>query len=335
MQKENLTTKNIRDFTEEDTLYISVPGARGYGRYKKLCQFIGLVGNRVHGKVIDDCQDSGTEWQGQIIGEEIDGKIEHCSLYGKSKSGENSCYHSLNVLGFFVRETEIKSDDDLSGVPSEHESYGMIGLSRRTSSYSTPMFGSSIQHKEYIVLTIHDANIKRGLSSDWIHANKKVAEINMSQEQFTQMITSFGMGDGVPCTLKHVNGKTIKSPPYQSKRDQFQNEFNERMKELKEDVQRLIEDSLQILENKKTLNKADRKHILDAIKRLTQEIGSNVPFVSKQFGEQMDKTVSEAKGDIEAFFSQKVTSLGLDAYKDELKKHLGTGDNIENVKIED
>jgi len=44
-----------------------------------------------------------------------------------------------------------------------------------------------------------------------------------------------------------------------------------------------------------------------------QNIKSNIPFVNEQFTEQMDKTITEAKGEIEAFIEHKIRSAGLEA----------------------
>ena len=38
-------------------------------------------------------------------------------------------------------------------------------------------------------------------------------------------------------------------------------------------------------------------------------IGSNLDFVAKSFTEQIDKTVMEAKGEIEAFYQNKISSI--------------------------
>ena len=42
---------------------------------------------------------------------------------------------------------------------------------------------------------------------------------------------------------------------------------------------------------------------------LNSDIGSNIGFIADQFNEQMDKTVMEAKGEIESFCQNKVNSI--------------------------
>ena len=43
------------------------------------------------------------------------------------------------------------------------------------------------------------------------------------------------------------------------------------------------------------------------------QISTNTEFVYKQFNEQMDKTVMEAKGEVEAFCQNKINSIAIAA----------------------
>ena len=52
---------------------------------------------------------------------------------------------------------------------------------------------------------------------------------------------------------------------------------------------------------------------------LRQEVESHVPFIQNSFNEQMDKTVLEAKGEVEGFVMHKVISAGLEGLQKELK----------------
>ena len=42
---------------------------------------------------------------------------------------------------------------------------------------------------------------------------------------------------------------------------------------------------------------------------LNSNIGSSIGFIADQFNEQMDKTVMEAKGEIESFCRNKINSI--------------------------
>jgi len=71
--------------------------------------------------------------------------------------------------------------------------------------------------------------------------------------------------------------------------------------------------ALDILKDKPNITKGDREMILNAIQMLMQNIKKNIPYVNREFSEQMDKTITEAKGEIEAFIEHKIRTAGLEA----------------------
>ena len=198
----------------------------------------------------------------------------------------------------------------------EHESFAMLGLTRSSCSFSQNLFGSSIQHSHTIKLKIAPAKIDRMLNRDWFHANTKpYIEVEMSYSQFAEAITSMNVGDGVPVTLRRLDGKTIEDCPQFDKRQEFEKE----MLKIGKSLRVLTEQAEALLSEKKPPTKADKETILKGIKALRQEIESNVPFIQSSFNEQMDKTVLEAKGEFEGFVMHKVISTGLEGLQKEFK----------------
>lgn len=83
-----------------------------------------------------------------------------------------------------------------------HESFGMMGFSRvQCGGDGAALHGSDLKHNTLIRMTLSHGSKKRGLSNDWYHAEGRIAEVEMSQNQFSEMITSMNMGDGIPVTL--------------------------------------------------------------------------------------------------------------------------------------
>lgn len=83
-----------------------------------------------------------------------------------------------------------------------HPSYGMISFNRESCSPATSLFGSSIKHGNAIRMILFHAEIERGLNKDWFYAKGRIVEIEMSQSQFADAITSLNIGEGVPCTIR-------------------------------------------------------------------------------------------------------------------------------------
>ena len=194
-----------------------------------------------------------------------------------------------------------------------HESYGLASFSRRSDG-EINLFGSSIKHSNTIALKISRAEVDRHLEQDWFHGRKELIEVEMSQTQFADLITSMNMGDGVPVTIKYVNGQRMEPCPHENKRQQHAKEFNERMQNLSSKLDGMTKDFFTMIE--KRLPKKDQDDAKSMLNSLITEIRSNIPFYEKQFQRQMDKTISQAKGEIEAFVQNRIVTAGIVALKE-------------------
>jgi hypothetical protein len=138
-------------------------------------------------------------------------------------------------------------------------------------------------------------------------------EIEMSYVQFAEAVTSLNQGVGVPVTVRFANGRNMAPCPYASKDEQFRAEFNADLRELAQTVDSAVKRAETLFDSKKPLNKSEKDELLTMITSLSTEIKSNIPFVRDRFVEQMDKTVTEAKGNIEGFIQNRMTALANEA----------------------
>jgi hypothetical protein len=190
----------------------------------------------------------------------------------------------------------------------EHPSFGAIGWSRINGQIGD-LFGSSIEHHSIVRLRIYHAGLDRGLNNDWIHAQKPIIEVDMSPNQFSDFLTSPNMSDNVPCTIRYIeNVGNIKGIKIESKREVFENEFNR-------DMQDIGKNFGQLEEHVKTLGLSGKKlqELQSYIYEVKRIITDRAPFAQKQFNEQLDKSVTEAKATIEAFTETKIRQIGIDA----------------------
>lgn len=220
-------------------------------------------------------------------------------------------------------ENEYKVEETDFGTRTSHPSYGTI-MFNRSNSKVTPLFGSSIKHNNVITMELRHADIERGLNRDWVYGKAPIAEIEMSYSQFAEAITSFGQGTGIPVTIRYTE-KDGKIPPcdFISKREQFIGEFKEQTNKAVKKSKELIDEVAELFSSKKTLTKADKENILKKLNMLNSDIGSNIGFIADQFNEQMDKTVMEAKGEIESFCQNKINAIASAAlveHRDEILK---------------
>jgi hypothetical protein len=195
----------------------------------------------------------------------------------------------------------------------KHESYGMVRFSRITSSGQKNLFGSSITHSNTITLTIGRGEVKRDLNREWFFSHEDIVEVEMSENQFAELITTLNAGSGIPCTIRRLEGKGIEDPPYENKRQLFENEFRDDVKKIGANLNTLAVELQQLLDEKAPTRVF--REFVNKVKMVAQDVCANLPFVQKSFNEAIDKTVTEAKSDIEAFVMNKVTSLGIEALK--------------------
>jgi hypothetical protein len=311
--KDNLNTKHITEFTSEDTIFIT---GKKSNNTLFLCQFVSYdkKTNVVVGKMIDADVNKSSYKLDIENGVEVSTKLDKCALYGSGGEGGRGFYHWFNSMGRALDPMEEYKIVENEVHVKNHPSFGLVSFSRLGGGNNT-LFGSSIKHSQTIVLRIKRATHDRDLNHDRYFGGEELVEIELSQNQFAELITSFNMGDGIPCTIKHVKRERMPEPPYISKVQIIQQEFESKLHNFGIDLKKIISNSKDILTNKPTISKGDRDLIIDSIDRLVMEIQSNIPFIADQFKEQMDKTITEAKAEIEAFTEHKIRSTGIDALK--------------------
>ena len=223
------------------------------------------------------------------------------------------------------RPIEIEIKENSSGLRREtyrHPAFGMVSFSRVMGGDNV-LFGSSIKHNDRIQLKIKHGEQDRALHDDHYYGRKTIIEIEMSYSQFAECISAMNVGDGVPCTIRYTE-KEEYVPAIEesnSKREQFRNEFGDTIAKAMEQVQNQINQIQESINNKKNFGVKDRKEIISQLQQVKYNIGCNLDFCVEQFDEQMDKSTMEAKGEIEAFFQNKINSIAQAALverKDEL-----------------
>lgn len=217
-----------------------------------------------------------------------------------------------------------KENGVINGETYTHPAFGMLGF-KRVSGGNKILFGSSIDHNDRIMMTLKHGEEYRTLSRDWYSGRGIIAEIEMSYSQFAECITAMNVGDGVPCTIRFTerDGSIPMIAENNSKREQFADEFSETVKKAMEQVQQQIDNIQASIDGKRNLGVKDRQEIVSQLNQVKMNIGCNLDFCANQFNEQMDKTVCEAKGEIEAFCQNKINSIAQAAlveHKEDLLK---------------
>ena len=79
---------------------------------------------------------------------------------------------------------------------------------------------------------------------------------------------------------------------------------------------------MKFFKRKKTLTKAEKEKIVDVLHSARNNVGCNAKYAYRCFNEQMDKTVKEAKGEIESFMQNKIQTFAAKAISEQNKTDL-------------
>lgn len=144
----------------------------------------------------------------------------------------------------------------------------------------------------------------------------------MSYSQFTEMVCSAGLATGTPCTIRRLGRLSIEDCPEENMRQVFDKEFKNLCHDTADKCKDLTKRANEILNRPGTIKKDEKVELLDLINKIVSSYSSEAPFIQSQFTEALDKTTVECKGEVEAFISNMIHRLGVEALEDIIKKQL-------------
>lgn len=213
--------------------------------------------------------------------------------------------------------------------------YGMLSFSR-VSGGDPNLFGSSVQHNQKIRLVLKEGHVARELNNDWYGGDRTLFEVEMSYTQFAELISAMNVGDGIPVTIRYTESKgSVPGIQIVNKRKQFINEFADANANSSKQAKDLILKLKEIFESKKPIKAKERDEILSDLTQIYNAVSSHNTFMLKQFDEAMENISSEAKGEVEAFVQNKLTSIALAAMKDQDPETLITSNPLRLPETKD
>lgn len=191
-----------------------------------------------------------------------------------------------------------------------HPSFTLLGASRvSVGPGGSSLFDSDIKHNHTVLVRLKTAVRKRDLNHDWIHGDKQLFEVEMSEAQWASFVSSMNTGDGVPCTMRYQGYERVPDLPHEPR-------LAVSMQETRTAADRAfgrIQDAMAAYEALDPKSPAKEKR--EAMGRLKAEIrnaSANVDFASKTLAEHTENVVTKARADIEAHVVAKVRQLGID-----------------------
>jgi hypothetical protein len=190
-----------------------------------------------------------------------------------------------------------------------HPSFGVAIVTRTSAAPGVPMFQSDLLHREYISLRINGASRRRDLNHDWVHPERELVEVRMSLAQWGALVSSIGIGSGVPVTLVRKEiGERIPDPPFEPRMKANLVEVDEAVGKLLADAHASLAALTDAIEEKRGV-KAIRS-ALSAHQSAVSNAKSNARFTVTSLTEAAEKVVSQARADIESSILAAVTLTG-------------------------
>ncbi len=190
-----------------------------------------------------------------------------------------------------------------------HPAFGMVSITHTTG--QRHLFGSALEsHQHYVTLRVKRAERNHSLGRDWFFARSQIVEIALSHAQYAAMISTPNTGDGVPCTLQWVVDEGV-IPDF----EQTETE-TAKVRATVEEKTRALEGALREAraEIEKLLEKSPAKtraSVLATLDRAVHKTIGGVPFYAESVREAVEKTVSHAKAEVEAFVASAIYRVGL------------------------
>lgn len=185
-----------------------------------------------------------------------------------------------------------------------HPAFGKVVLSRVSATPGASLFDSEIRHGTYVTVKVMGASRERTLNRDWIYTagSETLVEFALSTAQWADLVSSFGNGDGVPCTLQYSQADgVLPAIPFEPRLALSQAETRSAAHRAFEHIEEVFAD----VEAKPT--KANLRKLRAAIENAPK----NVEFAARSLTEHTEKVVTKARADIEAMLETAARSRGL------------------------
>lgn len=191
-----------------------------------------------------------------------------------------------------------------------HPAFGVASVTR---SQGTPrtLFQSDLRHNHTINLTISGAKRKRDLNSDWVHPDESIVEVEMSLAQWGALVSSMGIGSGVPVTVRRraeERSVAISELPYEPRMVANLNEVRSTTEQTLANVQRAFDELDEAIEAKAGIKviREKRRNLRSAI----ANAAPNAEHAVKSLIRASDAVVSQARADVESHVLQAAQLTG-------------------------
>lgn len=206
----------------------------------------------------------------------------------------------------------------------KHKSYALVGFSRISNSVPKRLFGSNVACNTTIRLRIAPGAVTRDSFADHAYAKgNPFIEVEMTPNQFSELITSMNCGDGVPCTIIQKDGEHYEHESFKPRLESIRELFASRLANKFESTFELVLKMKQWLKGKPT--KSQLQEIERGMDSIVQEYKSNIPYFMERLEDNIEDISNEAKAEFENWMVKRIHDTGIKAINE-------SGKNVESIE---
>ena len=204
---------------------------------------------------------------------------------------------------------------------------GMISWHRTSCGSPQDLFGTEVKTDHPITVRICHAEEARDLCRDWFFPRKEIIEVDLSPIQWAELLTS-GNTNGVPCTIRRINGEIMSKPDASEIKEHYDKEINEHFDAF-DDAFKKVADVLKAqIDTNKPMSRKSLEELLKNVEALRTGTVANVNFVKESFKEDMERIVTKGKAEFNAYVENRLIEIGTDTIKSGSVKLLEEKDEV-------
>lgn len=220
-------------------------------------------------------------------------------------------------------KTVIREDSPaLRAEQYSHPAFGVITVSRHTSSVGERLFGSDLKHSATVHIEICRAAEERYLSNSRQRSDSRMplVSFSMSEAQWARFVASAGIGAGTAVTLDiapEVGARVAQMPGIlveESKADTARREMEATAADVIAAVSK-AEAMMTALLSKPSINKGDVRAAIEALQEGSRHYAVNFGFAQEQFQRNVERVVEDAKTEVESFVAGVALNTGIEALR--------------------
>ncbi len=209
-----------------------------------------------------------------------------------------------------------------NGERHTHPAFGVISVAKGTAGQGgIVLFGSDLNHRSVLTVTVSTATLDRHLNRDWLHSETDVIQFQMSEAQWASFVSAQG-GAAIPITFERrpADDAPTQLIPQIEKHETLIETFEREVREKCEGyiaTATELADRLKQCSEEGKMNKGTMKELLAMATKLSVGMPNSMGFVQKQMREAMEKNVTAGKIEMEAFVDDLAKRKGLEALREQ------------------